>query len=324
MVLNNIYNIDCLEGLKQIDDKSIDLIFTDPPYNIRYKNQRWDSRCENEYLKFMSEVFIECDRVLKDTGSFYYFHNQFRTISKLQEIIDNNTKFCYKNLITWHKKNMLIKNWGYPSRNKNINLNKYFSTCEYILYYTKCGMDIRTLVHRNKNNFRGIRDYLRSERDKAKLTNRDMYYMLGTRTYEHYFRDYNFTLPSEKDYRKLQLTTGCFKRDYEDIKKEYIRQKEEYYKQYKQVGVTFNKYDLEMENFIETIIKSNNRIHPCQKPREVVERYIRVSSNAGDIVLDIFSGSGITCKVAKELGRNYLGFELNKEYYEKSLEFLEK
>ena len=35
--LNKIYNIDCLDGLKKIDDKSIDLIFTDPPYNIKYK-----------------------------------------------------------------------------------------------------------------------------------------------------------------------------------------------------------------------------------------------------------------------------------------------
>lgn len=33
--VNKIYNIDCLEGLKEIDDKSVDLIFTDPPYNIK-------------------------------------------------------------------------------------------------------------------------------------------------------------------------------------------------------------------------------------------------------------------------------------------------
>ena len=35
--VNRIYNIDCLEGLKEIDDKSVDLIFTDPPYNINTK-----------------------------------------------------------------------------------------------------------------------------------------------------------------------------------------------------------------------------------------------------------------------------------------------
>ena len=69
--LNKIYNIDCLDGLKEIDDRSIDLIFTDPPYNIKYKNEGWDFR--DDYLGFMEKVFVECDRVLKDTGSFYFF-----------------------------------------------------------------------------------------------------------------------------------------------------------------------------------------------------------------------------------------------------------
>lgn len=36
--LNKIYNMDCLEGLKQLDDNSIDLIVTDPPYGINYKS----------------------------------------------------------------------------------------------------------------------------------------------------------------------------------------------------------------------------------------------------------------------------------------------
>ncbi len=87
--LNKIYNIDCLDGLKKIDDKSIDLIFTDPPYNIKYKNEGWDFR--DDYLDFMKKVFVECDRVLKDTGSLYFFHNQFNTINKLQNIINDKT-----------------------------------------------------------------------------------------------------------------------------------------------------------------------------------------------------------------------------------------
>ena len=65
--------------------------------------------------------------------------------------------------------------------------------------------------------------------------------------------------------------------------------------------MTFNKFDLEMENFIETTIKNSNRIHPCQKPREVIERYTRISTNTGDTVLDLFSGSGMIPKVAKRI-----------------------
>ncbi|QYC52156.1 DNA methylase [Staphylococcus phage vB_Sau-RP15] len=37
--LNKIYNEDCLEGMKKIPDNSVDLIVTDPPYLINYKNQ---------------------------------------------------------------------------------------------------------------------------------------------------------------------------------------------------------------------------------------------------------------------------------------------
>lgn len=316
--LNKIYNIDCLDGLKKIDDKSIDLIFTDPPYNIKYKNQGWDFR--DDYLGFMEKVFVECDRVLKDTGSFYFFHNQYYTIHVLQDIIDNNTSFYCKNFITWHKKNLLIKNWGYPSRNKKTCLNKFFQTCEYILYYTKSNLDTRTIVHRDKNKFREIRDYLKEEKIKSKLKYKEMYHILKSHTFKHYFSDYNFIFPSEKDYKKLQVVTGCFKKEYEELKQEYLRQKEEYYKE---IGVTFNKFDLEMENFIETTIKNSNRIHPCQKPREVIERYIRISTNTGNIVLDLFSGSGMIPKVAKELKRKYIGFELNKEYYKKSLDFID-
>lgn len=47
--------------------------------------------------------------------------------------------------------------------------------------------------------------------------------------------------------------------------------------------------------------------HPTPKPREMIERMILASSKEGDLVLDLFSGTGITSKVARELGRNFLG-----------------
>lgn len=45
---------------------------------------------------------------------------------------------------------------------------------------------------------------------------------------------------------------------------------------------------------------------------------IRYYSGVNDLVVDIFSGSGTTCRVAKKLNRQYLGFELNEEYCELS------
>lgn len=54
--------------------------------------------------------------------------------------------------------------------------------------------------------------------------------------------------------------------------------------------------------------------HPTQKPIALLERIIKVSSNEGDVVLDPFSGTFTTCFVAKELGRNSIGIELQDEY----------
>ena len=52
--------------------------------------------------------------------------------------------------------------------------------------------------------------------------------------------------------------------------------------------------------------------YDTQKPKSLLERIIKASSNQGDLVADFFCGSGTTCIVAKELGRNYLGCDINK------------
>ncbi len=54
--------------------------------------------------------------------------------------------------------------------------------------------------------------------------------------------------------------------------------------------------------------------HPTQKPIALLERIIKASSNEGDLVMDPFSGTFTTCFVAKELGRNFIGIELQDEY----------
>ncbi len=56
--------------------------------------------------------------------------------------------------------------------------------------------------------------------------------------------------------------------------------------------------------------------HPCQMPESLLKRIIAASSNAGDCVLDPFSGSGTTAAAAAQLGRNYIGVEISQEYVE--------
>lgn len=59
---------------------------------------------------------------------------------------------------------------------------------------------------------------------------------------------------------------------------------------------------------------SGTNDHPAIFPEKLAKDHIISWSNLGDLVLDPFTGSGTTCKAAKELGRNFLGFEINPEY----------
>jgi site-specific DNA-methyltransferase (adenine-specific) len=63
--------------------------------------------------------------------------------------------------------------------------------------------------------------------------------------------------------------------------------------------------------------------HPCQLPVCLLDRLILLATDEGDIVLDPFSGTGTTAIAAKRLGRNYIGFELDKNYLEISEQKLE-
>jgi site-specific DNA-methyltransferase (adenine-specific) len=64
--------------------------------------------------------------------------------------------------------------------------------------------------------------------------------------------------------------------------------------------------------------------HPAIFPEKLAEDHILSWSNEGDVVLDIFSGSGTTCKMAKKNKRSYIGIELSQEYYDLSLKILAK
>ena len=63
-----------------------------------------------------------------------------------------------------------------------------------------------------------------------------------------------------------------------------------------------------------------NRHHPTQKPVDLIAYLIRTYSNEGEIVLDNCMGSGTTAIAAMREHRHFIGFELNKEYYDKACE----
>ena len=84
---------------------------------------------------------------------------------------------------------------------------------------------------------------------------------------------------------------------------------------------TFN-YELgqHSEVFISPICQGKERYefgkHPTQKPEKVIAGVMQYLSKEGDIILDPFVGSGTICVVAKKLGRNFIGIDINLEFVE--------
>ena len=64
--------------------------------------------------------------------------------------------------------------------------------------------------------------------------------------------------------------------------------------------------------------KEYPKIHPTQKPVNVLKRLIEIFTDPGDVVIDPVAGSGSTLRAAAELGRSCYGFEVSKEFYEKA------
>lgn len=111
MSLDNIYNMDCIEGMKSIPDESIDLIVTDPPYLMKYKT----GRRKDKNHKFCTEIVgddnpdliknyvSECYRILKDNSACYMFCNTNKVDVFKQEL--ERVGFTIKNMIIWVKNN---------------------------------------------------------------------------------------------------------------------------------------------------------------------------------------------------------------------------
>jgi site-specific DNA-methyltransferase (adenine-specific) len=86
----------------------------------------------------------------------------------------------------------------------------------------------------------------------------------------------------------------------------------------KKAKPTFNSsYDNGIYSF--PICHEKGRFHPTQKPLNLIEELIRKHSNENDLILDYFSGSATTAVACLNLNRNFIGCEIDKEYYEKSI-----
>ncbi len=88
---------------------------------------------------------------------------------------------------------------------------------------------------------------------------------------------------------------------------------------YKTKTGTFNNNGDVIHDFVETALTVRSEKtygkHPTQKPIQLMEHFIKILSNKGDLVIDPFMGSGSTGVAAKLLGRNFIGIEINQTYF---------
>ena len=104
--LNKIYNIDCLEGIKRVDDKTIDLVLTDIPYGMSFQS----GRRKEKHLKIKNDDNVdwfpdwikEIDRVAKDDAHLYIFCSHHK-VDYFKYHIEKYRKV--KNILIWQKNN---------------------------------------------------------------------------------------------------------------------------------------------------------------------------------------------------------------------------
>ena len=255
---NNIYRMNCLEGMSYIPDNTVDVIIADPPYNLskggewKWDNsiklngmggnwnkvmQKWDDFSFSEYFDFTASWLSEAQRILKRTGSMWIF-GTYHNIGMIN-VMCQELGIEIINEVIWYKRN------AFP----NLSGRRLTASHETILWCNK-----------------------------------------GGKKREYYF-DYNYSKDGLFEGDNLK-TPGKQMRTVWDIPNNKKREELQYGK------------------------------HPTQKPIRVLDRMIRLSSKEGDLMLTPFAGAGSECVAAKASGRNYIGFEIEEEYYKISIERL--
>jgi site-specific DNA-methyltransferase (adenine-specific) len=287
---------DCLEVADQIEDESVDLLLTDPPYNISegaanpvwidpetgenkstIHNQKfdenfeqdWDSVSHEEFLQQMDDWSKVWFKKLRKGGSFAVFISD-QYISYLWKIMEANG-FEPKRVWTWKK----------PAAvpfNRQVNP---VSACEYLLWGIK-PKGSRTFNSDTQLN--SIVDRYATADKVSSIVYKAVKDGLGKKTIDAIFAEAQAEAEAMIAGRK---TTGSIVH-----------------------AVVPN-----------TITYSGglgkDKIHPTQKPTEILEYFIELLSNPGDLVLDTFAGSGSTGIAAKNTGRDFILIERDKIMFEK-------
>jgi site-specific DNA-methyltransferase (adenine-specific) len=139
-------------------------------------------------------------------------------------------------------------------------------------------------------------------------------YMKSTTPARHHFSWSQWAFPSAKTYARLQrIGDGILEKEYPLFKKHY----EELKKQFE----SSRRYFVNSEHTDVLFFSQESHItrkydHPTQKPPKLTKMLIEATTKPESLVLIPFVGSGVECVSCKELERNFIGFEIDENYFE--------
>lgn len=131
-----LYCEDCIQRMKKINNKTVDLVIVDPPYEIETSGGGIYKQNDKKYIKelnemkngFSNQILDELCRVMKRIN-IYIFCSQKQIYPLLKYFVEN--KNCNYNILSWHKSNPI------PACG-----NKYLTDTEYILFFREKGVKI--------------------------------------------------------------------------------------------------------------------------------------------------------------------------------------
>lgn len=316
---------DCLEIMRALPDRSVDLIATDPPY-YKVKGDAWDRQWDTPaaFLAWFDLLAEQWQRLLRPNGSLYTF--AWPGIAAEIEVLIKR-RFNVLQRITWAKPKFSTK----AEMFRKSDMRSFFPVSEAIIFAEHKGADnmakgeagyaakcdeLRGFV------FEPLRAYLAGERDRAGFTGTmvDAAFRLKTGNPKsgmagHWFGRVQWALPTAENYQWLRdlFGPGFLAREYEDLRTEYEDLRRPF-----NVSADVPYTDV----WTYPTVGTRKGKHPCEKPLAMMEDIIRASSRPGAVVLDCFLGSGVTGKAAANLGRNFIGMEADAGYFAKASEWL--
>jgi DNA modification methylase len=298
--MNKLLKGDCLIESDKIESGSVDLILTDLPYGTMKRGERngkWDASNMSWDLAIEpKKIFEIANRILRKNGKMVLFSQEPFTNELINKALPN-LPFNYS--MIWEK-----DHFANALTAKKAPLNYY----EDILVFSKT------------HEFEGLHPLRNYALNIKKFTNysRSRFYKeLGTGGAQHFLESNKessqFSLCTETIYNKLIEVYSINKM--QGFKKfDYLQEIDNEFK--KKFASTFNLW--EGKKYKSNILKYKKDYtghHPTQKPVLLLEDLIKTFSNENDLVVDLTMGSGSTGVAAKNTNRNFIGIEMNENYF---------